>query len=1353
VTAAKRATAHWVLPALAALLFAPLSALSATFTWDVGGGFGNAATDGGGTWSLAGSNWYGAAGDSTWADGSDAVFGNGGAGGTVALAGSFSANSLTFQPVTSPYTLSDDGNARTLTIAGGGITVEAGAGAVAIGTSNLGILLGASQTWTSGGPSLWINGSVGSSATSGTQTLTFAGTGATYVSGAIGNGSAGGTVALTVAGAGAGTVSLSAGNTYSGSTEINSGTLLLDFSAPGAPASNIVNYSANSSGLGFQGGTLAIRGAPSGSGNTQQFNGLTLWGGSGTIQLNQNGNSTPPVLNLGPIYVAYTTGFTPVLGATLLLDTSLGGVISTAAHKDSTGIYGARIVYYDGTDYDWATSTSTTAPYRLSRAATTTPLPSSGAASATNYFLSGGGALAASETANTLKIEPTAPGGTLAIGSGQTLTLAGGGLLFAGSNDYTISGGLITAGSGTGNYELIVQQYAASDNLTIAAVVVDPPGGTASLTKAGPGTLTLAATNTYTGTTTVVAGTLALTGANPHSGAVTVLGGTLALTGSASTGGVTVDNTGGNATLSLGATGMLATNTSEYVGNGGTGSFLQLGGTNSVFYNLYLGYRSGSKGTYSLNSPGVLTANCEYIGDSGAGNFIQSGGTNMINALNGEPTSYVGYAGSGTYTLSGGSLGIGYGGNLCVGGFYNCPASFTQSGGTNNISGTLNVPAGGSYLLSGGQLTAQSESLAAFTQTGGSNTVGANGGTLTLNGPYVLTGGTLNVLWTIKGSAPLVIDGNSCSWSLSYSPFPQLVFASSPTINVSYALGASTPLSGATYVGQSGTASLAQSAGTQSPAAMYFGYNPGASGNYLLSGGTLQPGNVYLGYSGTGNFTQTGGNNVLTLAGNCGLYLGYNPGGNGIYTLSAGSLSSYFNNGGLYVGCLGVGSFTQTGGTNALGTLCLGQSAGGSGTYSLSAGHVNAFMETIASPLYPSSTGAFTQTGGSNAAHYLNIESGGTYTLSAGTLTVTGAIGGPGPLVVNGGSWSAASGISAPLVLASSPGVNLTCSLGVSSQLGSTTYVGQYGAASLTQSGGTQTAGVVYFGYNPGATGSYSLSGGSLAIASSAYLGYGGTGSFTQSGGTATFGGLTLGNSAASSGSYDLDGGKFIASAITGGSGTAAFNFSGGTLQAAGPLPISLPIDLATSGRHGTIDTGGYAVAVAGQLFGPGGLVKVGTGTLTLAATNTYSGTTTVSAGVLAAGTGGALSPNSDVTVSGGTLDASGYANTVNSLTVASGGELDLGIGNLLTSSGPASLGGALSISGTVSGPLVELLAYGSETGSFATVNGVPAGYALQYNSTQLDLTATPEPSTLVLLGVAAAGLMACRWRRRAKDE
>ena len=67
---------------------------------------------------------------------------------------------------------------------------------------------------------------------------------------------------------------------------------------------------------------------------------------------------------------------------------------------------------------------------------------------------------------------------------------------------------------------------------------------------------------------------------------------------------------------------------------------------------------------------------------------------------------------------------------------------------------------------------------------------------------------------------------------------------------------------------------------------------------------------------------------------------------------------------------------------------------------------------------------------------------------------------------------------------------------------------------------------------------------------------------------------------------------------------------------------------LTGSGGNGNINTSGYAVTLSGVLSGSGGLNLLGAGTLTLTASNTYSGGTTISAGTLQVGNGG----------SGGTL-------------------------------------------------------------------------------------------------------------------
>ncbi len=72
---------------------------------------------------------------------------------------------------------------------------------------------------------------------------------------------------------------------------------------------------------------------------------------------------------------------------------------------------------------------------------------------------------------------------------------------------------------------------------------------------------------------------------------------------------------------------------------------------------------------------------------------------------------------------------------------------------------------------------------------------------------------------------------------------------------------------------------------------------------------------------------------------------------------------------------------------------------------------------------------------------------------------------------------------------------------------------------------------------------------------------------------------------------------------------------------------------------------------------GPLSLVKNGAGTQTLSGLNTYTGTTTVNAGSLLAGSTSAFGVNSAVTVnSGGTLDLGGFSNTIGSLSGVAGG-------------------------------------------------------------------------------------------------
>lgn len=127
---------------------------------------------------------------------------------------------------------------------------------------------------------------------------------------------------------------------------------------------------------------------------------------------------------------------------------------------------------------------------------------------------------------------------------------------------------------------------------------------------------------------------------------------------------------------------------------------------------------------------------------------------------------------------------------------------------------------------------------------------------------------------------------------------------------------------------------------------------------------------------------------------------------------------------------------------------------------------------------------------------------------------------------------------------------------------------------------------------------------------------------------------------------------------IKSGTGTlvlsGANSYSGGTLLSGGTLRgDTTSLQGAITNNAATIFDTATNGTYAGVMSGTGTVAKTGAGTLTLTATNTYSGATTVGAGKLVVN--GAIS-NSAVTVTNaGTLGGSG---TVGALTIANGGKL-----------------------------------------------------------------------------------------------
>ena len=235
---------------------------------------------------------------------------------------------------------------------------------------------------------------------------------------------------------------------------------------------------------------------------------------------------------------------------------------------------------------------------------------------------------------------------------------------------------------------------------------------------------------------------------------------------------------------------------------------------------------------------------------------------------------------------------------------------------------------------------------------------------------------------------------------------------------------------------------------------------------------------------------------------------------------------------------------------------------------------------------------------------------------------------------------------------------------------------------------------------------------------------------------------------------------------------TGNITFSGGTMQfASGGSGADYGARIKNSASAMILDTNGQSVTFAGALdsSNTGGLIKNGTGTLSLSAANTYTGTTTVSAGTLALGSGGSIASGSVLTIAAGaTFDVTAKSSFTlnNPLTIEVGAT---NAGSLNAAGIPLTYGNNLTLNITTSTPLstYNIFGFGSETGTFASVSlsgaysGALTGSGDVWSLTSdgniwtftestglLAVSAVPEPGTWALVGVSLSALLLFRRRK-----
>lgn len=981
--------------------------------------------------------------------------------------------------------------------------------------------------------------------------------------------------------AGSGTITINTPQTWTGSTNVNNGTLLLNFNAGGGVATSLIS---TGSPLNLGGGTFAINGNAV-TAVTQVVNGLSPVSGASAITLTSNGASTN--LTVGAITLA--TG-TAEQGPTVQFNLPTSGQINTTtgtasalltggagnnafatvgttdfAAKDSTNTYivpaGSISGFYNV--LNGATSGSGTGlgssgndgneDFQGSTTGTAGSLAMFRAASGSNSYN-----VMRFNTPNTFVVQAKA---NTVLSTGailETPNVANNNVTF--NNDGSSSNTINTVNIGTlssaGGAELPVFQYNTGGEMIFNTAIRNR--STNSLVKSGPGTLVLAAQNTQTGPTFVNGGTILVSpatvggvvnsanaglGATATGAAVNLNGGGVVIDATA-----TLDNAGANQRPFAvgtpgGYIGATATHTATVdgviSGSGPLGFGVPASSANNNTAGLIAGTGAGTANATAVNATGTVVIN------------------NTANTYNGVATVYSGTLradnasglalGSGNLTVNSGGMLAGIG---TLGGTTTVASGGILAPGDNGV-GTLNV----------GSLTLSNGSVSDFEINSASSHDQVNvSGMLTLSGTDSINlyqPGSTNPFFA-SGTYDLFQIG---SGGLSGSPADFSVADAQPS--TSYSFGTS---------GGFLTVTIASTAVNSS-------WDVDASGNWndstKWSAGVPSnaldianfPTNVI---SGSRTVTLTDNRTVGTI--NFGTAGQANPAS---YTIAAGG-----------------GTLTLDNGTSAALINDLG------GTH------------TIAAPIALTS-------------HGVSITASNDATSGASsTMIISGSISGAGPVAITGGSGT---------VVLSGANSYTTTSIAV----GGTLQIGNGGSSGSFGSGAVTNDGTINFDLQGPATISNNISSDNLIPTGAGSVNQNGSGVLTLSGNNSYTGPTNINSGTLQLGSATAIGTNSLLTINSG----ATFDLNGNSASV-GSLNGSGTVDN-TSATAVTLTTGSLnqSPTFTGVLQNTGAalsLVKNGTGLLTMTNPSTYSGGTTINGGQIRASANNALGTG-PITVNTGT--------------------------------------------------------------------------------------------------------------------